>query len=165
MAWRLRLIPSGGMNSLMPETTKKERILQVFRNETKDVLEIASRVGARPSYVAQVLQHEGLIESYFDLYTQSARDQNIYSRAFRGVLSFKNPFAAASSVRRIDELYRHYESTRDRAGQHQAMVVALTGMNRARWSGKLEEAAIFARWLIAHSQIQPSVFRRAGEAA
>jgi hypothetical protein len=30
------------------------------------------------------------------------------------------------------------------------MVLALTGKNRARWSGKLEESQIFSDWLAAH---------------
>ncbi|HLL14537.1 MAG TPA: hypothetical protein VK388_05710 [Pyrinomonadaceae bacterium] len=35
------------------------------------------------------------------------------------------------------------------ADVHQAMVLALTGKNRARWSGKQEESAVFNEWLAA----------------
>lgn len=129
--------------------TKKERILSLFDNGTTDVAEIARRVNARPSYIAQVLQKEGLISGYFDLYTTTAREQNIYSRFFRNVLSFKTIEAARESVQKIDRLYNYFERLGDRAGQHQAMVLALTGKNRARWSGKKEEANIFHEWLMA----------------
>ncbi len=127
--------------------SKKARIVEIFNHETQDITEIANRVGARPSYVAQVLQNAGLIDKYFDLYTHTTQEQNVYSRAFRNVLSFKSAEAAQASVQRIDELYRHYERLRDRAGQHQAMVIALTGLNRARWSGKLDAAKVFSDWL------------------
>jgi hypothetical protein len=138
-----------GVEPVEPQT-KKERILALFDDGTTDVAEIARRVGARPSYVAQVLQNEGLINGYFDLYTTTAREQNIYSRFFRNVLSFKSVEAARESVEKIGKLYNYFERLGDRAGQHQAMVLALTGKNRARWSGKREEAEIFHEWLMAH---------------
>jgi hypothetical protein len=122
----------------------------MFDNGTTDVAEIARRISARPSYVAQVLQKENLISGYFDLYTTTAREQNIYSRFFRNVLSFKSTDAARESVKKIDRLYNYFERLGDRAGQHQAMVLALTGKNRARWSGKREESEIFNEWLASH---------------
>ena len=106
--------------------------------------------GARPSYVAQVLQHAGHLTGYFDLYTTTAREQNVYTRFFRNVLSFKTVEASRESVLKIDRLYNYFERLGDRAGQHQAMVLALTGKNRARWSGKSDEAQIFSEWLAAH---------------
>lgn len=130
--------------------TKKERILELHRSGTTDVAEIARRTLARPSYVAQVLQAAGLLDGYFDLYTTTAREQNIYSRFFRNVLSFRSVEAARESVRKIDRLYNYFDRMGDRAGQHQAMVLALTGKNRARWSGKLEEAKVFDEWLARH---------------
>jgi predicted HTH domain antitoxin len=130
--------------------SKKEQIISLFKSGTTDIARIVRLVSARPSYVAQVLQNEGLISGYFDLYTTTAREQNIYSRFFRNVLSFKTVEAANESVRRIDRLYNYFERLGDRAGQHQAMVLALTGKNRARWSGKKEEAQVFSEWLAAH---------------
>jgi hypothetical protein len=130
--------------------SKKEQILQLFKSGTTDIARIVRQVSARPSYVAQVLQNEGLITGYFDLYTTTAREQNIYSRFFRNVLSFRTVEMAQESVRKIDRLYNYFERLGDRAGQHQAMVLALTGKNRARWSGKKEEAKIFSEWLAAH---------------
>jgi predicted HTH domain antitoxin len=130
--------------------SKKEQIISLFKSGTTDIARIVRLVSARPSYVAQVLQNEGLISGYFDLYTTTAREQNIYSRFFRNVLSFKTVEAASESVRRIDRLYNYFERLGDRAGQHQAMVLALTGKNRARWSGKKEEAEVFSEWLAAH---------------
>jgi hypothetical protein len=96
------------------------------------------------------LQSAGLLDGYFDLYTTTGREQNVYSRYFRNVLAFRNVEAARESVARIDRLYNYFERLGDRAGQHQAMVLALTGKNRARWSGKAEESQIFSEWLAQH---------------
>ena len=130
--------------------TKKEQILQLYQDGIVDVAELAYLVDAQSSYVANVLSDAGLLKGYFDLYTSTANEQNIYSRYFRNVLAFKDTEAAQQSVEKIDRIYKHFERIGDRAGQHHAMVLALTGMNRARWSGKLEEAQIFHDWLIAH---------------
>src|SRR5918912_3486756 len=130
--------------------TKKEQIVSLFEAGTKDIAEIVRRVKARPSYVAQVLQQAGHLDGYFDLYTTTGREQNVYTRYFRNVLAFRDVEAARESVQKIDRLYNYFERLGDRAGQHQAMVLALTGKNRARWSGKTEEAQIFSEWLAAH---------------
>ena len=130
--------------------TKKEQILSLYERGTRDIAEIVRSVKARPSYVAQVLQQAGHLDGYFDLYTTTGREQNVYSRFFRNVLAFRNVEAARESVARIDRLYNYFERLGDRAGQHQAMVLALTGKNRARWSGKLEESQVFSEWLAAH---------------
>lgn len=130
--------------------SKKEQILALYESGMTDIAQIVRRVAARPSYVAQVLQSAGLITGYFDLYTTTAREQNVYSRFFRNVLSFKNIEAARESVQKIERLYNYFERLGDRAGQHQAMVLALTGKNRARWSGKQEESEIFSEWLATH---------------
>jgi hypothetical protein len=130
--------------------TKKEQILGLYEQGTTDIAEIVRRVKARPSYVAQVLQTAGHLDGYFDLYTTTGREQNVYTRFFRNVLHFRNVEAARESVARIDRLFNYFERLGDRAGQHQAMVLALTGKNRARWSGKTEESQIFSEWLAAH---------------
>ena len=132
------------------QRTKKEQIVSLFESGTKDIAEIVRRVKARPSYVAQVLQQAGHLDGYFDLYTTTGREQNVYTRYFRNVLHFRNVEAARESVARIDRLYNYFERLGDRAGQHQAMVLALTGKNRARWSGKAEESQIFSEWLAQH---------------
>jgi hypothetical protein len=130
--------------------SKKSRILDLFHKGVTDIGEIARTIPSRPSYVASVLQGAGLIQGYFDLYTTTARDQNLYSRQFRNVLSFKTVEAAKESVARISRLYSYFDRIGDRAGQHHAEVLALTGRNRARWSGKKEEARIFEQWLFNH---------------
>ena len=132
------------------QRTKKEQIVSLFESGTKDIAEIVRRVKARPSYVAQVLQQAGHLDGYFDLYTTTGREQNVYTRYFRNVLHFRNVEAARESVARIDRLYNYFERLGDRAGQHQAMILALTGKNRARWSGKTEESQVFSDWLAAH---------------
>lgn len=130
--------------------TKKEKILALYKEGVTDIARISRETDARPSYVAQVLQGEGLISGYFDLYTTTGMEQNVYSRFFRNVLSFKTVDAARESVKKIDRLYNYFERLGDRSGQHQAMVIALIGKNRARWSGKKEEAEVFNEWLAAH---------------
>lgn len=130
--------------------SKKDEILDLYDAGVTDVAEIVRKVRARPSYVAQVLQSAGRLTGYFDLYTTTGAEQNVYTRFFRNVLSFKSVEAARESVERIDRLYNYFERLGDRAGQHQAMVIALTGKNRARWSGKAEEAKIFSEWLASH---------------
>jgi len=140
----------GEATEASPKKTKKEQIISLFQTGQTDLAEIVRETGASPSYVASVLTGAGLLTGYFDLYTTGSQAQNIYSRFFRGVLSFKSVEAARESVDRIDRLFRYFERIGDRAGQHHAQVVALTGRNRARWSGKLEEAKVFADWLASH---------------
>ena len=130
--------------------TKKEQILALYEAGTTDIAQIVRQVAARPSYVAQVLQSAGHLAGYFDLYTTTGREQNVYTRFFRNVLSFKTVAAARESVLKLDRLYNYFERLGDRAGQHQAMVLALTGKNRARWSGKQEASEVFNEWLAAH---------------
>ncbi len=141
--------PTAGMPPPIkkPRYTKKSRVLDLFRSGVTDVGVIARTVGTQPSYVASVLQTAGLIQNYFDLYTTTAHEQNLYGRYFKNILSFRDVEAAKESVRRIANLYNHFERLGDRAGQHHAQVIALTGLNRAKWSGKLEEARIFQAWL------------------
>jgi hypothetical protein len=135
----------------LPRTlSKKEHILAAYRSGMTDIAELVSETGSRPSYIAQVLQQAGLLTGYFDLYTNTSREQNFYSKFFRNVLAFKNAQAAQESIRRIDRLYNYFERIGDRAGQHHAMVLALMGKNRARWSGKREAAKIFSDWLAEH---------------
>ena len=130
--------------------SKKDQILSLFTSGVDNLEDIALMTNSRTTYVASVLQAVGLISGYFDLYTTTAREQNVYSRFFRNVLSFKTTEAARESVQKIDRLYNYFERLGDRAGQHQAMVLALTGKNRARWSGKQEESEVFSEWLAAH---------------
>jgi hypothetical protein len=144
-----RMLP-GVVDQEAKPRSKKEQILALYESGVTDVAQIVRQVAARPTYVAQVLQSAGLITGYFDLYTTTAREQNVYSRFFRNVLSFKTVEAARESVKKIDRLYNYFERLGDRAGQHQAMVLALTGKNRARWSGKSEEAEVFSEWLAWH---------------
>lgn len=130
--------------------TKKEAILRLYEEGTTEVAEIVKRVKARPSYVAQVLQQAGHLSGYFDLYQTTGAEANVYTRYFRNVLNFRNVEAARESVQRLDRLYNYFERLGDRAGQHQACVIALLGKNRARWSGKIDESQVFHEWLVSH---------------
>lgn len=130
--------------------TKKERILEMFKAGRGGLMDIARALDTQTSYVARVLMDHGLLEGYFDLYTPSDYSMNVYSGLFQKRLGFKDVETAKHSVALIDAAYQELERRGDRPGQHHAQIMALTCFNRARWSGKLEEAAIFKDWLVAH---------------
>src|ERR1044071_8103872 len=127
--------------------SKKDQIISLYTSGIGEVEDLAMITGSRPSYVASVLQEAGLMSGYFDLYTTSAHPMNVYSKFFAGKLGFKDEATAQSSIDLIDHLYRQFEVAKDRAGQHHALMVALTMFNRARWTNKAREAEIYRRWL------------------
>lgn len=127
--------------------SRKEQITALFMSGMGEVEDIAIITGARPSYVASVLQEAGLTKGYFDLYTSTAHPMNVYSKFFAGKLGFKDEETARQSIELIDRLHRQFEIAGDRAGQHHALVMALTMFDRARWTGKGQEAEIFREWL------------------
>ncbi len=110
---------------------------------------IAELLETDPAYVANSLIDAGYTPEYVDLYTHTG-PQNRYARQLAGVLRFKDLEAARQSVARIDEIYHQFEEARDRRGQHQTQLLALTGKNRAEGIGKFQEARLFAEWLIQH---------------
>ena len=128
--------------------SKKEMILSLFNSGTTEIESIATISGAKPSYVGSVLQREGLIDNYFDLYTSTGHAMNIYSKYFRGKLGFKDVLTAQRSVNSLENSYRYFAGNQDRAGQHHSLEMALTMLDRARWTGKFEEAEIYRRWLV-----------------
>jgi hypothetical protein len=129
--------------------SKKDQIVSLFLSGMGEIEDIAVITGARASYVGSVLQEAGLHSGYFDLYTSTAHPQNIYSKFFANKLGFKDVETARESVSLIDRLYRQFEFAGDRAGQHHALVMALTMFDRARWTGKGREAEVFLNWLTA----------------
>ena len=129
--------------------SKKDQILSLFLSGVTDVEDLALLTTTRPSYVGSVLQDAGLVHDYFDLYTSTAHPMNVYSRFFAGKLGFKDVEAAQRGVAVIDERYRQFGVAHDRAGQHHALLMALTMFNRARWTGKREEAEVYRHWLVA----------------
>lgn len=129
--------------------SKKDQILALFMSGINEVEDLAMITGSRPSYVGSILQESGLMKGYFDLYTSTAHPMNVYSKFFANKLGFKDMEAARESIEVIDRLYRQFEFAKDRAGQHHALSMALTMFDRARWTGKGEEADIFRHWLMA----------------
>ena len=129
--------------------SKKEQILSLYLSGITEVQDLAVITGARPSYVASVLQEEGEPTPYFDLYTSTSEPMNVYSKFFGGKLGFKDEETTRRSLELIDTLYRQFELAGDRAGQHHAMLMALTMFNRARWTGKEREAQMYGEWLTA----------------
>ncbi len=128
--------------------SKKDMILSLFETGVTQIETIAAISGAKPSYVGAVLHKEGLIDNYFDLYTSTAHSMNIYSKHFQGKLGFKNVESAERSVRVLEGAYRYFDQQQDRAGQHHALEMGLTMLDRARWTGKLEEAEVYRQWLV-----------------
>lgn len=129
--------------------SKKDQILALYTSGISSVEDLAMITSSRPSYVASVLQAAGIMSGYFDLYTTTARLMNTYSKFFAGKLGYKNEEIARQSVELIDRLYRQFELAGDRAGQHHALVMALTMFDRARWTQKEREADLFRQWLLA----------------
>jgi hypothetical protein len=130
--------------------SKKKKILELYDGGMTDVAEIVMTTHVRPSYVGQVLRQErGL--AYFDLYTSGSDDgeaANVYTRFFKKVLAFKDVAAARESVLKISRLYDYFGRLGDRAGQHEAMALALKGLNRARFIRKYAEAEVFFEFLV-----------------
>lgn len=131
-----------------PKRTKKAQILSLYSNGITDLQDLADMTESKSSYVASVLQESGLIHGYFDLYMHSSHPMNVYSKFFSGKLGFRDERAAKDSVRFLESFYQQFEHERDRAGQHHALTVALTMFDRARWSGKFQEARYFRDWLV-----------------
>ncbi len=129
--------------------SKKDQIISLFTSGMGSVEDLAMITSSRPSYIASVLQAAGLMSGYFDLYTTTSHPMNVYSRFFAGKLGFKNETTARRSVELIDYYYRQFELAGDRAGQHHALMMAMTMFNRARWTRKSREAEIFRQWLLA----------------
>lgn len=128
--------------------TKKDQILALAASGLGDVGDIALMTQSRPSYVGTVLHEAGQNAGYFDLYTSTNRPMNVYSKFFAGQLGFKDVDAARRSIELIDRLHHQFELAGDRAGQHHALLMALTMFDRARWTGKEPEAEVFRRWLL-----------------
>ena len=145
--------------------SKKDQILALFLSGLGDVGDIALITRSRPSYVASVLQEAGLHHGYFDLYTSTAQPMNVYSKFFAGQLGFKDEETARQSVELIDRLYRQFELAGDRAGQHHALLMALTMFDRARWTNKSAEAEPFRQWLLTRLQEAEPELGGAGESA
>ena len=130
--------------------TKKKRILALYRDGVSDLQELSQIAETSVSYAAAVLKDAGLLNAYYDLFTSSSHKMNEYGVLFQGTLSFKTVAAAQASVHRIDQIYRYFTFLGDRAGQHHAMLVSLTGRNRALASNKIKESEVFSQWLIDH---------------
>ncbi len=131
---------------------KKDQILALFTSGIGEVEDLAMITGSRPSYVGSILQEAGLKPGYFDLYTSTSHPMNVYSKFFAGKLGFKDEETARASLELIDRLYGQFEFAGDRAGQHHALTMGLTMYDRARWTGKPAEAAVFRGWLLARLQ-------------
>jgi hypothetical protein len=138
--------------------SKKNQILSLHGSGITDVEELAILTDSRPSYVASVLEGAEKLPGYFDLYTSTNKPMNVYSKAFARRLGFRDEEAARRSVKVLNYYYDRYAQAGDRAGQHHALVMALTMFDRARWTGKGREANIFRQWLssrLAESEDSP----------
>jgi hypothetical protein len=151
--------------------SKKDMILSLFNSGVTEIETIAAVSGARPSYVGAVLHREGLVDNYFDLYTSTGYPMNVYSKHFRGKLGFKDVETAERGVKTLENGYQYFSRILDRAGQHHTLELALTMLDRARWTGKMEEAEIYRRWLVGKLSVplveapKPSVLTNAQASA
>jgi hypothetical protein len=127
--------------------SKKDQILTLYKAGITDVTDLAAITASRTSYVASVLHGSEQLPSYFDLYTSTSRPMNSYSKFFANQLGYRDEETARKSVALLDHYYRQFEVAGDRAGQHHALLMALTMFDRARWTGKGPEADVFRRWL------------------
>ena len=147
--------------------SKKDMILSLFNSGVTEIEIIAAISGARPSYVGAVLHREGLIDNYFDLYTSTGYPMNVYSKHFRGKLGFKDIETAERGVKTLENGYQYFSRILDRAGQHHTLELGLTMLDRARWTGKMEEAEVYRRWLVGKLSVplveapKPSVLAKA----
>ena len=132
-----------------PES-KKDQIVALYLSGVETVEELALLTQSRPSYVGTVLQEAGLGPGYFDLYTSTSHPMNVYSKYFAGQLGYRDLETARRSVDLIDRRFRQFGLAGDRAGQHHALLMALTMFDRARWTDKPDEAEPFRQWLVAH---------------
>jgi hypothetical protein len=132
--------------------SKKDQIAALYTAGITEVEDLALITHSRPSYVAAVLQDSELLSGYFDLYTRSAHPMNVYSKFFATKLGYKDNETARHSVQLITHYYRQFSLAADRAGQHHALLMALTMFDRARWTGKEAEADIFRGWLLERLQ-------------
>jgi hypothetical protein len=142
-----------GQTKTESRATKKEQIVLLFTSGTTNLEELAKITNSSLSYVGSVLQEANLMTGYFDLYTTTANPMNVYSKLFVNKLGFRDENAARRSVNELERVYRDLEQRRDRAGQHHALEMALIMFDRARWTGKQKEAAIFRKWLISNLDI------------
>ena len=127
--------------------SRKDQIVSLYLSGMTDVADLALLTNTRASYVASVLQEADLGPPYFDLYTSTRESMNVYSRFFAGKLGFRDEESARRGVDLIDRLHDQFALAGDRAGQHHALLMALTMFDRARWTGKGAEAAVYRDWL------------------
>ncbi len=147
MAEKTTKAPPAAEPAAPKKPNKKDQILSLFSAGIHELPDLAHITQSRPSYVASVLQDAGLMTGYFDLYTTSTQPMNVYSKFFAGKLGFRDVETARASLELIDRLYKQFELAQDRAGQHHALVMALTMFDRARWTNKGPEAEVFRTWL------------------
>lgn len=147
MATRTTSHEAGERTREAKRPSKKDQILSLYAAGITEVEDLAVITRSRPSYVASVLQTSKLLPGYFDLYTSTANPMNMYSKFFANKLGYKDEETARHSVELIDHYYRQFQLAGDRAGQHHALLMALTMFDRARWTNKFKEADAFRRWL------------------
>lgn len=125
-------------------STKKDKVISLYRSGITDVSIIANIIGSKASYVASILQNAGIKTGYTDLFSSA---QNVYSKLFEHKLGFKDNPTAQSSVVVLEGAYKGFEQVNDSVGIHHTLSMGLTMYSRAICTGKEEQAKIFAKWL------------------
>lgn len=104
---------------------------------------------AAPHYAGEEIKKQ---TRYIDLYPGITDEA--YRRFFKHVADIGSVEGAQKSVERIKQLYTYFETIGDRAGQHNAVVIALSAYHRAYFAGKRNIAIMYSNyitWLLTRS--------------
>ncbi|HEX8472404.1 MAG TPA: hypothetical protein VF666_00065 [Pyrinomonadaceae bacterium] len=120
-----------------------------------------------PASVARLLADEGAELRHAEVLEADARWRaaDPYEAMFRNVLKFSDFTQAAASIKRLDNLRRQFERTKDRTGLRRVRETVLKGKQRAEMISRNEsvnerkraEKAEIAQWFTVWLQ-QPEIF-------
>lgn len=161
--------------------TKRDLMIEVWERldcesvGAREIEEIQKAVAARygeaaaesPARIARLLADEGAELRHAEILELDAawRDRDVYAAAFRNILKFGDFDQAANSIRRLENLRRQFERTKDKEGLRRVHETALKGKRRAQMIAgnakvderKRAEKAEMAQWFTVWLQ-SPEVF-------
>ena len=139
---------------MSPKTSKKQILLDFFKAQGKQRIELADLRAARDElrrqlgpadrtsleYIASILREAEYDVRYEDRYSDPVMPEPYASR-LKGILEFHDLASAEQSLLKIDAIFREYSGAADRQGT--ALVVALVKKGKLR-----------ARSIAANSRVQ-----------
>lgn len=128
-----------------PQTTKKQLLLDFFRERGKHSLEMSDLRAARTQlrrqlgpgdrtsfgYMATLLRAAGYEVRYEDPYSDSNMPEPYASR-LKGVLGFRDRPSAESSLQKLGEIYNEYAGAGDDVGTRWVRTLARRGWRRSQ---------------------------------